>query len=480
MRSKFMKHLKSLCFLLCIGGLVACGGSNKSKKGLTPVAAGAEAPPSGGAKKLDREVSVKASKAFDGVVKSYGVESKKGWTPASCSSMANRFKELVKSYPKLIEARFNAGVSYQNCNMNKEAEGEYKKALKLNPGHAPSLSNMGEIYFKGGNEAVAKQYWEKAVASDVQIVAARNNLASLMIRDIRKSGSITPEKERAVKGHLSRALAVDNDNVEAYVLYSLLYMEGSKKNKSRLTLSGLLLEKASKLDGNYPPLHNALGLLDLKKDNVPKGLASFRRAVSLDPNFVEARMNVGNIVLDFRKYGEAKLEFEAVLKKQPNNYDAHIGLGVAKRGLKDLNGAEASYNAAKKIDSSRAEAYFNLGVLYQDFRASVEDQKIAKKAYLTAKGHFKSAASKGNSSVQKESQENIKGCDKNIKSIEEFEKFQQQADYDAPENKPQPVAENAPVEDIDQAQKNDVGSSQAEGEPKAELSEEPPTDINTL
>ena len=458
-----MNQLKSFCFLLCVGGLLACGGSNKSKKGMTPVAAGAKAPPSGGAKKIDREVSVKASKAFDGVVATYGTESKKGWTNASCTSMANKFKELAKSYPKLIEARFNAGVSYQNCKMNKEAEGEYKKALKLNPGHAPSLSNLGEIYFKGGNEALAKQYWDKAVASDVQIVAARNNLASLMIRDIRKSGTITTEKERAVKGHLSRALAVDNDNVEAYVLYSLLYMEGSKKNKSRLTLSRLLLDKASKLDSNYPPLHNALGLLDLKKDNVPKALASFRRAVSLDPGFVEARMNVGNIVLEFRKYQEAKSEFEAVLKKQPNNYDAHIGLGVAKRGLKDLNGAEASYNAAKKIDSSRAEAYFNLGVLYQDFRASVEDQKVAKKAYLTAKGHFKVAASKGNASVKKEAEENIKGCDKNIKSIEEFEKFQQQADYDVPESKAQPVAENT---DAIQAEQQNT-DAQAELPPKA-------------
>src|SRR5690606_8387042 len=124
---------------------------------------------------------------------------------------------------------------------------------------------------------------------------------------------------------------VDNDNVEAYTLYGLLYVQGAAKNKSRLTLAKLLLDKGEEISANYAPLHNARGLLLLQQDNVPSALISFRRAVELDPKFKEAHRNLGNIVLDFRKYDEAKAAFDLVLKLDPKDYDATIGLGYALR-----------------------------------------------------------------------------------------------------------------------------------------------------
>ena len=417
--------------LLCAAAvpLTACGPSKTSGKGMNTLAAEAPPPPSGESRALDRNVSEEAAEEFAAAAAFYEQQDKAGWQDSSCRAASSRFLALADKYPKLIEARYNAGLALQNCKMNKEAEEQYQLALKLNPGHAPSLSNLGQIYFKGGNESVAKQYWEKAVQADGKIVAARNNLAWLMIRQIRGSGaSDFKAQEEQVKGHLSRALAVDNDNVEAYVLYALLYMEGADKNKSRLTLAKLLLDKGEELDGRYAPLHNARGLLLLKQDNVPKALESFRTAVELDPSFAEARMNVGNIVLEFRKYAEAKAEFEAVLKLEPKNYDAIIGLGYAQRGLREIQAAEASYESAKKLDASRPEAHYNLGVLYKDFIANAtEDLRAAQKAYRTSALHFKQAASKASApEIVSDAKENIEDCEKNIKSLDEALKFQQQ------------------------------------------------------
>ena len=86
----------------------------------------------------------------------------------------------------------------------KEAENHYNKALKLNPGHAPSISNLGEIYFAGGNEDRAKQYWNQAVKADGKIVAARNNLAWLLIRDIRDGKASLKSTEPEVYAHKQR------------------------------------------------------------------------------------------------------------------------------------------------------------------------------------------------------------------------------------------------------------------------------------
>ncbi|HYU16749.1 MAG TPA: tetratricopeptide repeat protein, partial [Candidatus Acidoferrum sp.] len=285
-----------------------------------------------------------------------------------------------------------------------------------------------QIYFQAGNEARARDYWEKAVQADQKIAGARNNLAWLMIRQVREGKASLRDSEDKILNHLRSVLAVENDNVEAYVLLALLYMEGSERNKSRLTLAKLLLDKAKEWSDKFAPLYNARGLLELKNDNVAQALDEFQKAVALDPNLVEARMNVGNIVLGFRKYEEAGKQFNAVLVEQPRNYDAIIGLGIAQRGLKQLDQAEKSYQKAAELDAQRADAYFNLGVLYKDFRANeTPDLNAAQGHYRMAIKYFQQAQGKPNvdPDVQREARDNISDCEKDLRSLDEAIRAQQ-------------------------------------------------------
>jgi tetratricopeptide (TPR) repeat protein len=416
-----MKNAQTLIAALALA-LVACGGAT-SKKGMSRIAADAPPPPSGGAGAIKRDVSSDARKDFQAAVAFYQEQAKSGWNKSSCQSAAQRFEQVASSHNKMVEATYNAGLSYQNCRMMRQAEDRYQDALKIHSGHAASLSNLGEIYFKGGNEARGKQYWEQAVKADPKVVGARNNLAWLMIRQVREGKASLNAVEEQILTHLRSALAVENDNIEAYVLLSLLYMEGAEKNKARLTLAKLLLDEAKKHGDTFPPLYNASGLLELKRENVAKALEEFQKAVELDPTFVEARMNVGNIVLGFRKYEEAAQQFGEVLKREPKNYDAVVGLGIAQRGLRQLDQAEANYKKASGMVSTRPEAFYNLGVLYKDFRANeTENQKAAQGAYRTAIKYFTQARGKPNAkpAVQAEARENIEDCEKAIKQIDDF------------------------------------------------------------
>lgn len=421
--------------VLCLAA-AACGGKVSSKKEMTTMAADAPPPPSGGTnQKIDRTVSADAKKDFSEAVAFYREQAKGGWNKGSCQAAASKFESVASQHDKMVEALYNAGLSYQNCRMMKDAENQYQAALKVHAGHGPSLANLGQIYFMGGNDQRAKQYWEKAVQADQKIAAPRNGLAWLMLQQVRDKKANIREMEKPIQDQLQRALAVENDNIEAYVLLALMYMEGSDKNKSRLTLAKLLLDEAKKRDDKFAPLHNARGLLELKRENVASALDEFRLAAQLDPSFVEARMNVGNIVLGFRKYDEAAEHFGAVLAQKPKYYDAIIGLGVAQRGQKQIDAAEASYKKALGIDGVRSEAHYNLGVLYKDFRAnSTQDLKAAQAAYREAIKYFTAARGKPNATpdVQSEAKENISDCEKNIKSLDEALKFQNQAPPAAP------------------------------------------------
>lgn len=431
-RSRF--QLASIATVL-VASLAACGGSPKPKSGLHPDTKDVPPPPDtspGGdaaptvtpeAGGPARKVSKDAKSDFADAVDFFQKQADAGWTPSGCRSAAEQFAAVVQEH-KLVEAQYMVGRSYHACGMAKEAEDAYQAALKIKPNHGASISNLGELYYEAGKTEGARKYWESAIKANPKLAAAYVNLAMLQLADLRKTtdaGAWTKLDEDTRK-KLSISLAIDNDNVRAYTMYGLVFMEGFEKNRNRLDMAKLLLEEGEKRNPKYAPLQAALGGLAMRKANLTDALQRFSAAVDLDGNLIEARMNVGLITLGFRRYDTAKDQFTAVLAKQPKNYDALIGLGVAQRGLGDLAAAEASYKKAQDLDSSRGEAFFNLGVLYKDFRASKEaDLKASQDTYRTARKFFQDFMGKSGSQGDKdEAKQNIADCDKVIKQIDEF------------------------------------------------------------
>lgn len=415
------QQLKNCLAATLVAGLAACGGAPKGT-----VATGGKVPPPpsvlDGGKKEVRNISKDARKDYREAVEYYKEQQKAGWSKSSCESSASKFRSVGADH-SLIEGYYMAGRSFQNCGMDAEAEGAYQEAVKVKA-HAQSTSNLGEIYFRAGKVDAAKKYWETAVRADPKLTGARNNLAFLMLQELRntKPGKGWNDLEKSTRDQLSSVLAVDNENATAYVIYGLVYMEGAEKNKSRLDLAKLLLDEGAKLQADSAALQNAYGLLQLLKNNQGDALARFLRAVEMDPKFNEARMNVGSITLGFRKYDLAKEQYQAVLERDGNNYDALNGLGIALRGLKDLDGAEDAYKRAQKLDDKRGAAYFNLGVLYKDFRAnSASEIKASQAAYKTARDYFNQYLSKADATNEgkADAKDNISDCDKIIKQLDE-------------------------------------------------------------
>jgi len=297
----------------------------------------------------------------------------------------------------MVEAQFMVGLSYQRCDLSSDAERAYQAALKIKPSHGQSLSNLGQLYYRAGKTDGAKQYWESALKANGKLVAARINIASMELEQMRDLQPWTPEwkkLEEDARFQLSSSLGVDTESAEAYTVYGLVYMEGWQKNKNRLDLAKLLLEEGKKRKENFAPLQNAWGLLYMHRNALSEALKHFQNAVQLDPKFAEARMNVGLTTLGFRNYTLAKEQFTEVIKLQPKNYDAIIGLGAALRGLNEFDAAEREFKRAMELDRKRGEAYYNLGVLYKDFRATKQPPQESIATYNVAKQYFQDFQSK--------------------------------------------------------------------------------------
>ncbi len=436
--------------------LAACGGGPKKGSGL---GAGKDVPPPPTVLKTDtstpgktvpkREVSQDAKKDYESAMANFANSDKAAWNESACRGSADRFAAVVREHSDLVEAQFMVGLSYHRCNLLKEAEAAYQAASHMKGDAtkiAMSLSNLGEIYYRAGKVDGAKQYWESAVKANGKLQAARINLATIELEQMRKVGEKSPEwkkLEEDARFNLSNVLGVNSDSFEAYTVYGLVYMEGYQKNKNRLDLAKLLLDEAKKRNEKYAPLQNAFGLYYMRRNALSLALQNFQTAVEADPKFIEARMNVGLTTLGFRNYPTSKEQFSKVIELDPKRYDAYIGLGAALRGLKDLDAAEAAYKKAKDLDPRRGEAYYNLGVLYKDFRASKqEDLKASLGTYATAKDYFKQFLDKqGDESDKAEAKEQVTLIDKTTTQIGTF--LKNQANMPAPP--PTPPAQPAPA-----------------------------------
>ncbi len=183
------------------------------------------------------------------------------------------------------------------------------------------------------------------------------------------------DPQRAIE-QAKAALQVDETSIEAMVLlahgnlvkgyYDLAedvlmkaFDRGGKSNKKAYFLLGLVYEKTKRLD---------------------KAPIAYQNALTLDPNYKSAIMNLGVHNLRLKRYSDAVRAFERLTNELGMN-DASVwtNLGSAYRGLslefqvkdvaqrnKLILNAELAYKRAVSINKNYGNAYFNLGLLYLD------------------------------------------------------------------------------------------------------------------
>jgi len=299
---------------------------------------------------------------------------REGWTEERCTRVAGAFESIGRSRG-FAAAWFDAGLALSRCAETAGgAEERFLAAVRADPHHAPARVQLGVLALHRGRLADADRWLVAAVEADPQNADASINLAILRRRR-RAPGDL-----EAAQVDLRRALAVDARNVTAFTELAQLYLDEAGERPGRsVELAATVCRQAAQIDPRHAPLHNTCGLVQLRKGNVVGAVASFERALALDPGLYEAAMNLGSLAASYRGYGTARGAFEKAIAARPGSYDAHNGLGVALRGLSHgappseaanaITRAAAEYVAAIRLDAARPEAYFNLAVLNQDFRS---------------------------------------------------------------------------------------------------------------
>lgn len=352
-----------LCLGVCLGlGLAACGGG-ASKRTVTGA---------GGTAVVKRDpVKPAAAKEFEAGLRAMRL----GGAEAPATAKA-RFQEALRLDPSLWEAWHDLGVLAYSEGLDDEAIASFGKALAGNPGHVQSQLGRAEAHRRVGHQRDARADYEavlKAIDDDDPL---RRDTAARLASLLRDQGQYDDAIEV-----LRNTLRVAGANARIYAELGQIYI-----GQKRLELAQLVLAKALELDNKDPGVYNALAILALRQGKAQEAFERFDRAVSLDANYTDARINKAAVLLDAGDYARAKVELAAALEKRPDDLAAQVSLGVALRGLKDYPQArkvwERVIKESGRRDTVHADALFNLAVLKSDFLEDIPGAKADLDQYM--------------------------------------------------------------------------------------------------
>ena len=104
---------------------------------------------------------------------------------------------------------------------------------------------------------------------------------------------------------------------------------------------------------------------DLELSSTEEAQTAYERALELDPNHVDAHVNLGRILHEDGALDSAEKHYRAALDLDPDHEVAAFNLGVALEDLGRLRDAVQAYERAVQLDPSNADAHFNLAGIYE-------------------------------------------------------------------------------------------------------------------
>ncbi|MEK6680463.1 MAG: tetratricopeptide repeat protein, partial [Nitrospirota bacterium] len=220
------------------------------------------------------------------------------------------YKKAIEAEPDYTIAHNNIGFAYHEKGLYEKALAEYKKAIELNPRDPLFYNNLGILYasMKRYNDAVTE--YKKALSIEPKDVNAYNNLGVVYAKEGRFN-----EAEAEVR----KALAIDPENTLAKrTLQAIL-------NRGRIVVEDQGLSDRKNVQ---VAAYNELGNKYKAKDMYDDAIASYKKALEINPKDAGSLYNLGLVYVKKGMYREASEATEGAISLDPKLTDAHRNLGL--------------------------------------------------------------------------------------------------------------------------------------------------------
>lgn len=268
--------------------------------------------------------------------------------------------ELKAVNAELLNDPDNAALYYKRAQLymaNKDlqaAEGDAKRAIKIDSLKAEYFILLCDAYFMGNQTRLAKETLEHCLKINPASTDANLKLAELFFYVKKYPEAIL---------YANNALKVNENLAKGYYLKGMCYKENGDTNNAISSFQTTVEQ-----DNKYFDAYVELGLLMAAKKN-KIAIEYYNNALRLNPKSTDVYYNIGKF---FQDIGDTKMAVETykkLLTIDPKEKNAIYNLGAIEfeRNKKPAE-AIKYFSDAIVIDPAYAEAYFARGVCYEELK----------------------------------------------------------------------------------------------------------------
>ncbi len=293
------------------------------------------------------------------------------------------YEKALELQPGMFLAHNNLGVALQDLGPLDEAVNHYREAIRLAPAFADARRNLARVLAQRGELSEAASCWVELVSQHPADVQARFALAHVLLAQNRLDDATKQLLEllrlkpdwAQVHNSLGTALSRQGRADEAIPHFQEALRLDPNLTEARSSLDQAVggqprtaAPVAEAVEGQAPMLTGAAsdfarGNLLAAEGKTAEAIEAFQAALRLDPNHVEARVNLGVMYVRLGRPDEAVAEYRAALALDPGHAEANYNLGNALAGRREFEEAIAAYQRAVERKPEYVEARINLGNL---------------------------------------------------------------------------------------------------------------------
>ncbi|WP_297365376.1 XrtA/PEP-CTERM system TPR-repeat protein PrsT [Thauera sp.] len=232
---------------------------------------------------------------------------------------------LARSHlSRVLQAMPGNRVALQALIVSHLATGESKRALELlqpllqQPGpSARMLGLAGQVFVANGDFERAEEYFERAAKAAPEDARALTRLGVARMA----GGDLD-----AAFSDLVSAARMDEGGIQADLALVMAYLRRGETDKA--------LAAQTELERKQPDsalAYNLRGGLMLARQDVPAARAAFDKALSIQPGYLAAAVNLARLDLAERKSADAVARIKAVVDRDPKSVEALLTLAEIQR-----------------------------------------------------------------------------------------------------------------------------------------------------
>ncbi|MCX7194207.1 MAG: PEP-CTERM system TPR-repeat protein PrsT [Proteobacteria bacterium] len=230
-------------------------------------------------------------------------------------------KAVEKSQPDNPLAHNLKGAAYLGKNDLVSARASFEKALSLQPANFPAVVNLAQLDLQDKKPDLAKKRFEALLEKDKKNAQVMTALAKLAV----SQGQI-----KEATGWLEKASQENPDALGPSLQLIAHYLSIGEKKQA--------LALAKKLEGSNsgnPDFLDSLAQAQFANDDKPSALDTYNKLAALKPDSAPVQFRIASIHMAMKNLSEAANSLRKALVLQPNYLEAQLALASVEAGKGD-------------------------------------------------------------------------------------------------------------------------------------------------